>query len=151
MRTIVTILTLAFAIPVVAAAPAAVTPFEINGVRLGQPAADAQKAIPSMECERSCIAENQIFLGHTGRLWAELKDGKINGVAFRFRPALNVDQARTAMADIVSRHGPAKSNLGEENCDEWLVDGGFLAVCLTPEMSHIVWSHLSRVDVNKQH
>lgn len=137
---------LALALSVASSADAA-DRFAIIGVTAGQSIEQAKAHVPALECAASCIAEDQTFYGHSGRFFASLKDDEIASFAFRFKPLLPSEKATPVVSDLTKKYGPPQSDLGG-GCMEWALDGGFLAACLTPEMSHIMWSHDSRVDLN---
>ncbi|WP_411833778.1 hypothetical protein [Pseudoxanthomonas mexicana] len=122
--------------------------FEMNGIWIGQPLRDARERLPSLNCENSCIADNQYFMKKPGRLWAGLKDGKIDQLAFRFRPVLADGAIDEVRSSIIKKYGEPSGNLGFRNCDEWKAHGGFLVLCLTDEVSHAMWSNESRMDAN---
>jgi len=125
------------------------TSFAINGINIGQTIGNAREVLPALKCENSCVAENQLFFGKRGTFWAGLEDGKIAQLAFRFKPALTDGSEENIRSFYIRKYGPAADNLGEEGCDEWRVQDGFLVICLTREVSHVWWSRKSRVDVNK--
>ncbi len=124
--------------------------FAINGISTGQSVEEATRNLPSLQCATSCVADNVSFHGSPGRFWASLKEGKIDELAFRFKPAIDSKTASLITEDIEKKHGKPQSNLDLEGCNEWPIGGGFLAVCLTNEISHVMWSHSSRVDVNER-
>lgn len=129
---------------------AANPPFEIVGLRIGESVADAKKKYPSMRCENSCVLDGQKAFGRTGLLWVGLRDGKISQLAFRFKPAADPETASEVRKFYTKKYGSAANHLGIDGCDEWNVNDGYLALCLSPELSHIWWSTQSRVDVNTQ-
>ncbi len=88
--------------------------------------------------------------GKPGNLLAGVVEGKINQLAFGFKPDLLPEEAEAVRAAYVDKYGPATSNLGEAGCDEWKLEGGYLVICMTGEISHVWWSTESRVDVNKR-
>lgn len=124
--------------------------FTINGISTGQSVDSAKKNIPNLQCAASCVANNLTFYGSQGRFWASLKFGKIDELAFRFSPVIDSDKAKIIVGEIEKKYGQPQSNLGLKGCNEWAIDGGFLAVCLTPEISHVMWSHSSRVGMNER-
>jgi len=124
--------------------------FSINGISNGLSTDEAVKRIPTLECMNQCVADKVSFYGSPGRFWASLSEGRINEFAFRFTPEVDVNQARRIVNDIKRQFGAPHANLEMEGCDEWLVDGGYLAVCLTSEVSHVMWSHSSRVSIRKR-
>lgn len=124
--------------------------FELLDLHIGQGIDEARQKYPTMQCENSCVLEGQEAFGYPGRLWAGMKDGKIHQIAFGFKPALNVTQAEKVRLAYIQLYGKASDHLGVEGCDEWSTNGGYLAICLSPEISHIWWSTESRVDINIQ-
>lgn len=147
VRTVLLVVSLVFGTLPIAAAESR---FTINGVSNGQSIDVARANIPSLQCINQCVTDKSIFYGSPGKFWASLRDGRINEFAFRFTPEVDANKARIIVDDIKRQFGPPESNLEMVGCDEWLVDGGYLAVCLTPEVSHLMWSHSSRVDMNKR-
>jgi len=134
-------------IPVTAKEPT--ESFELLDLYIGQPIADAVKKYPAMQCEKSCVLEGHKLLEKSGKLWAGIKNDRISQLAFRFRPALTSSEAKEIRAEYVRKYGQASDHLAD-GCDEWKASGGYLAICLSPELSHVWWSAESRVDINIQ-
>ena len=122
--------------------------FGLLGLHIGQSVEDAKKKYPSMQCANSCNVEGQKAFGKPGRLWAGIGEGKIDQLAFGFKPNLSPEETGTVRSFYVDRYGAPSSSLGEKGCDEWEANGGYLVLCMTGHVSHIWWSTKSRVDVN---
>ena len=133
--------------PAVAKEP--VEPFKLLDLYIGQPVADAVKRYPAMECENSCFLEGYEFFAKQGKLWAGVKNDRISQLAFRFSPALTSSDTEQVRAGYINKHGQASDHLGD-GCDEWEANGGYLAICLSTELSHVWWSTESSVDINIQ-
>ena len=149
---VATMLGLGLCGPLHAAGPTGQAPpenaFGMAGLWIGQPLEEARRAMPSLRCEAACTADDGRYLEQPGRLWVGQRDGRIDQLGFRFVPTLEGDARAAARARIVDAHGPPTTHLGLDGCDEWTLESGYLAVCLTDGLSHVTWNRMSRRDVN---
>lgn len=148
MRPLLCLLAMQASMTAIAGNGAPPVKFDINGVQTGQPVKAVKNKWPGLECSVSCSVDGMHYLGAPGRFWASIKDGKIDQLAFGFNPAVAGSERERIKAFIHEKYGPPNRNLGFAECNEWDIDGGFLAVCLMDEASHVFWSHESRKDIN---
>ncbi|MDY0955339.1 hypothetical protein SOM22_12185 [Stenotrophomonas rhizophila] len=124
--------------------------FELKGVTIGDDVQAVYGAFPNAKCLTTCVADDVIFMQARGRFVAGVKAGKVDWLAFRFRPVLDDDDRVRVRKALELAYGKPTHDLGVDGCDEWTLPDGYLAVCLNDELSHLYWSTESRVDINKR-